>query len=90
MVANRPRGNSLAERSNQSILPWLRTHGVFGHNEWEVDLLFAETQFNNLTSNRLQLSPLEIDEGFTPNFPLDFLRPASFAHEPSTLDHYIH
>ena len=32
-VANRPRGNGLAERSNQSILQRLRTHGIFGNNE---------------------------------------------------------
>ena len=33
-VANRPRGNGLAERSNQSILQCPRTHGIFGNNEW--------------------------------------------------------
>ena len=60
-VANRPRGNGLAERSNRSILHCLRTHGIFGNNEWDVDLVFAEIQFNNLTSNSLQLSPFEID-----------------------------
>ena len=52
-VANRPRGKGLEERSNQSILQCLRTHGIFGNNEWEVDLLFAEIPFNNLTSNSL-------------------------------------
>ena len=62
-VANRPRGNGLAERSNQSILQRLRTHGILGNNEWDVDLLFAEIQFNNLTSNSLRPSPFEIDEG---------------------------
>ena len=41
-VANRPRGNGLAERSNQSILQSLCTHGIFGNNEWNVNLLFAE------------------------------------------------
>ena len=62
-VANRPRGNSLAERSNQSILQRLRTHGIFGNDESDVDLLFAEIQFNNLTSNSLRLSLFETDEG---------------------------
>ena len=38
-VANRPRGNGLAERSNQSILQRLRTHVIFGNNEWDVNLL---------------------------------------------------
>ena len=71
-VANRPRGNGLAERSNQSIFQRLRTHGIFGNNESDVDLLFAEIQFNNLTSNSLRLSPFEIDEGRTPHFQLDF------------------
>ena len=61
-VANCPRGNGLAERSNQSILQRLRTYGIFGNNEWDVDLLFAELHFNNLTSNSLRLSPFEIDE----------------------------
>ena len=61
-VANRPRGSGLAERSNQSVLQRLRTHGIFGINEWDVDLLFAEIQFNNLTSNSLRLSPFEIDD----------------------------
>ena len=42
MVAKRPRGNGLAERSNYSILQRLRTHGIFGNNEWDIDLLFAE------------------------------------------------
>ena len=32
-VANRPRGNGLAERSNRSFLQRLRTHGIFGNNE---------------------------------------------------------
>ena len=41
-VANRPPGNGLAERRNQSILQRLLTHGIFGNNEWDVDLLFAE------------------------------------------------
>ena len=71
-VANRPRGNVLAERSNQSILQRLHRHGIFGNNEWAVDLLFAEIQFNNLTSNSLPLSLFEIDEEQTPHFPLDF------------------
>ena len=52
-VANRPRGNGLAERSNQSIFQRLRTHGIFGNNEWDVDLLIAEIQFYNPTSNSL-------------------------------------
>ena len=71
-VANRPRGNGLAERSNQSILQRLPTHSIFGNNERDLDLLFAEIQFNNLTSNCPRLSPFEIDEGRTPHFPLDF------------------
>ena len=57
-VANSPRGKGLAEHSNQSILQRLRTHGIFGNYEWDVDLLFAEIQFNNLTSNSLRLSRL--------------------------------
>ena len=50
-VGNRSRRNGLADCSNQSILQRLRTHGIFGNNEWDVDLLFAEIQVNNLTSN---------------------------------------
>ena len=88
-VASRPRGNGLAERSNQSILQRLRTHIIFGNNEWDVVLLFAEIQFNNLTSNSLRLSPVEIDEGRTPHFPLDFPRMSSHAHEPSTVNDYM-
>ena len=64
-VASCPRGHGLAEQSNQSILHCLRTHGIFGNNEWDVDLLFADNQFNSLTSNSLRLSPFEIDEGHT-------------------------
>ena len=41
-VANRPQDNGLMEPSNQSILQRLQTHGIFGNNEWDVDLLFAE------------------------------------------------
>ena len=52
-VANRPRGNGLAESSNQSNLQRLRTPGLFGNNGWDANLLFAESQFNNLTSNSL-------------------------------------
>ena len=88
-VANRPRGNGLAERSNQSILQCLRTHGMLSNNEWDVDLLFAENQFNNLTSNSLWLSPSEIDEGRTPHLPLDFPGTTSHAHEPSTVNDYM-
>ena len=88
-VANRPRGNGLPERSNQSILQRLRKHGIFGNNEWDVDLLFAEIQFNNLTSNSLRLSPFEIDEGRTPHFPLDFPRMTPHEHEPSTVNDYM-
>ena len=88
-VANRPRGNGLAERSNRSILQRLRTHGIFGNNEWDVDLLFAEIQFNNLPSNSLRLSPFEMDEGRTPHFPLDFPRMTSHAHEPWTVNDYM-
>ena len=72
MVANRPEGNDLAERSNQSILQRLRTQGIFGNSEWDVDLLLAETQVNTLTSTSLRLSPFQIDEGQTPHSPLDF------------------
>ena len=88
-VANQSRGNGLGERSNQSILQRLRTHGIFGNNEWDVDLLFAEIQFKNLTSNSLRLSPFEIDEGGTPHFPLDFPRMTSHAHDPSTVNDYM-
>ena len=70
-VGNRPRGNGLAERSNQLILQRLRTHGIFGNNEWDVDVLFPEIQCKNLTYNSVRLSPFEIDEGCTPHFPLD-------------------
>ena len=52
-VANRPRGSGLVERSNQSILQRWGTHGIFLSNEWDVDSLFTEIQFNNLTSNSL-------------------------------------
>ena len=88
-LANRPRGNGLAERSNQSILQRLRTHDILGNNGWDVNLLFAEIQFNNLTSNSLRLSPFEIDEGRTPHFPLVFPRMTSHAHEPSTVNDYM-
>ena len=77
------------ERSNQLILQRLRTNGIFGNNKWDVDLLFAEIQFNNLTSNNLPQSPFEIDEGGTPNVPLDFPRMTSHAHEPSTVNDYM-
>ena len=50
-VGNCPQDNYLAERSNQSILQRLLTHGIFGNNKWDVDLLFSEIQLNNLTSN---------------------------------------
>ena len=70
-VASRPQSNGLAERSNQSNLQRLRTHSIFGNNEWDVDLLFAEIQFNNHTPNSFRLSLYEIDEGRTPHFPLD-------------------
>ena len=89
-VAKRPQGNGLAERCNQSILQQLRTHGTFGNNEGNVDLLFAEIQFNNLTSNSLRLSPFQIDEGRTPHVPFDFSKMTSHAHKPSTLSDYIH
>ena len=88
-VANRPRGNGLGERSSQSILPRLRTHGICGNNEWDVDLLFTEIQFNNLTPNSLRLSPFEIDEGRTPQFPSDYHQMTSHAHEPSTVNDYM-
>ena len=89
-VANRPRDNGLAERSNQSILQRLRTHGIFGNNEWDVDLLPAEIQFNNLTSNNLRLSQFEMDEGRTVHFPLDFPGMTSHAHERSAVYDYMH
>ena len=89
-VANCPRGNGLAERSNQSILPRLRRHGIFSNNQWDAHPLFAEIQFKNLTSNSLPLSSFEIDEGRTPPFQLDFPRMTSHAHEPSTVNDYMH
>ena len=89
-VANRPRGNGLAERSNQWIPQRLGTHGIFGNNEWAVDLLFAEIHFDHLTSNSLRLSLFEIDEGCTPHFPLHFPRMTSHAHELSTVNDYVH
>ena len=78
------------ERSHQWILQRLRTHGIFGNNEWDVDLLFAEIQFHNLISNSLGLCPSEIDEGCTPHFLLDFPRMTSQPHEPLTLNDYMH
>ena len=89
-VANRTRGNGLVERSNQSILQRLHSHGILGKKEWDVDLLFAEIKVNNLTSNIVRLSPFEIDEGRTPRFPLDWPRMTSHAHEPSTVNDYMH
>ena len=89
-LANRPRASRLAERNNQSILRRLRTDSILGNNEWHLDLLLAEIKFNNLTSNSLRLSPFKIDEGRTPHFPLDFPRMTSHAHEPLTLNDYMH
>ena len=51
-VANRPRGNGLAVRSNQSILQPLRTHSIFGNNEWNVYLLFTQIQFDKKVPTR--------------------------------------
>ena len=85
-VANRPRGNGPAERSNQSILQRLRTHDIFGNNEW---VLFAEIQFNNLASKSLRVSRFEIDEGRTPHFTLDIPGMTSHAHESSTVNDYM-
>ena len=59
-VANCSRGNGLSERSNQLILQHLRTHGIFGNKERDVDLLFAEIQLNKLIFNSLRLSPFEV------------------------------
>ena len=89
-VADHPRGNGLAERSNQSISQRLRTQGIFGNNQWNVDLLSAEIQFTNLTSISLRLSLFKIDEGRIPHLPLDFPRMAYHAHEPSTLNDYMY
>ena len=89
-VANRPRGNGLEERSNKSILQRLPTHGIFSNREWDVELLFADIQFNNLTSDSLRLSPFAIDEGRPPQFLFDFPRMTSPAHEPLTLSGYMH
>ena len=61
-VANLARGNGLAERCNQSILQRLQTHCFFGNNKWDVDPLFAEIQFSNLTSKNHRLSPLDTDD----------------------------
>ena len=88
-VGNHPRSTGIAERRNQSILQRLRTRGIFGNNEWDVDLLVPEIQFNNLTSHSFWLSPFEIDEGRTPHFPLDFRRMTSHANEPSTVNDYM-
>ena len=90
IVANRPRDNGLAERSNRSILQHLRTHGIFGNNVWDIYLLFAEMLFNNLSSNSPRLSPFQIDERATPHFSLDCSRMTSDAHESSTLNDYMH
>ena len=89
-MANCPQGNSLAERSNQPILQRLQTDGILGTSERDVDLFFAEVQFNNLTSMSLLLSPFGIDEGRTPSFPLEFPRIMVHAHESSTLNDYMH
>ena len=89
-VDNSPRGDGLAKRRKQSVLQRLRTQGIFGNNEWDVDLMFAEIQFNNLTSTTLRLSPSKIDEGRTPHFPSHFPQMTSHAHEPSTLNDYMH
>ena len=78
-----------SDRAN-AFLQCLRTHGIFGNNEWNVDLLFPKIQFKNLTSNSVQLSPFEIDEGRTPNFSLNISTVTSHAHEPSTLTYYMH
>ena len=56
------------------------THGIFGTNEWEVDLFFAAIDFNNMTSHSLQLSPIQFDEGHTPYFPSDLPRMTSQTH----------
>ena len=89
-VAKRPRGNGLGVRPSHSILQRSRTHGIFVTKEWDVDVLFAKIQFNNLTSNSLRLCPFEIDEGRTPHFPSDFRRMTTHAHDPSTLSDYMH
>ena len=67
-VANRPGGNGLVERSRQSILKRLHIHSIFGNKEWDVDLLFAEIQFNNRTSNSLRLSPFRLMRDVHPIF----------------------
>ena len=59
-------------------------------NDWDVDRLFAEIQFNNLTFNSLRLSPLEIAEGCTAHFALDSPRMTTHVHEPSTVNDYMH
>ena len=61
-VANLAGGNGLAERCNPSILQRLQIHCFFCDNEWDVDLLFAEIQFSNLTSKNHRLSPFETDD----------------------------
>ena len=89
-VASRPAGIGPAEQSNQSILHLFRTHGIVANSERDVVLLFAETQFNNLTSHSIQLWPIKIHEGHTPSFPLAFPRKKSRANGPSTLSDYMH
>lgn len=71
-TANRPETDEQSERTNRTMVPLLRlitnnTHTL--QKYWDLHLTAAEMAYNNYTEASTQMSPFELDTGYTIRLP---------------------
>jgi hypothetical protein len=72
-TALHPQTDGLSEISNKQVTQYLHTFTTQHQGQWDTMLPLAEFADNMSTHSSTDRSPFELDPGYTPSIPLDFV-----------------
>ena len=76
-TAFHPQTDGLAEKANGTVQTFLRAYASDNLQKWDRHLALAEFTYNSSKHKVTGLSPFEVDIGYVPRLPLDFLADSS-------------
>ena len=76
-TAHHPETNGLAERANQELERYLKSHVNYLQDNWVQWLLLAEFAANNAVSESSGMTPFFVNNGFYPRLSLDLFQPTN-------------
>ena len=85
-TAFHPQTDGLSEISNKQVTWYLQAFATHHQDQWDTMLPLAEYAYNTSTHSSTDRSPFELDLGYTPSIPLDFVAGRRQHDEMRSLD----